>query len=72
MEYQVWMAAEAEKWVARLNAHVHGASRSRPAASAQYWLLGKIGSWATGPGRKVRVSQEGGRWPCPLRARSGS
>jgi len=50
MEYQVWMAAEAEKWVARLNTHVHGASRSRPAASAQYWLLGKIGSWATGPG----------------------
>jgi chromosome segregation ATPase len=48
MEYR--MVAEVEKWVARLNAHVHGASRSRPAASAQYWLLGKIGSWATGPG----------------------
>ena len=50
MDYKVWMATEAEKWVARLNAHVHGASRSRPAVSAQYWLLGKIGSWATGPG----------------------
>lgn len=48
MEYR--MATEVEKWVARLNAHVHGASRSSSAASAQYWLLSKIGSWATGPG----------------------
>jgi phage shock protein A len=50
MKYQTRMATEVEKWVARLNARVHGASRSRPVASAQYWLLGKIGSWATGPG----------------------
>lgn len=48
--YQTRMATEVEKWVVRLHARVHGASRSRPAASAQYWLLGKIGSWATGPG----------------------
>ena len=34
----------------RLNAHVPGVSRSRPVASAQYWLLAMIGSWATGPG----------------------
>jgi phage shock protein A len=50
MEYQTRMATEVEKWVARLNAHVHGVSRSRPVASAQYWLLGMIGSCATGPG----------------------
>ena len=50
MEYQTRMATEVEKWVARLNAHAHGVSRSRPVASAQYWLLGMIGSWATGPG----------------------
>jgi phage shock protein A len=50
MKYQTRMATEVEKWVVRLNARVHGASRSRPVASAQYWLLGKIGSWATGPG----------------------
>jgi phage shock protein A len=50
MEYQTRMATEVEKWVVRLNAHMHGASRSKPVATAQYWLLGKIGSWATGPG----------------------
>jgi hypothetical protein len=50
MENQTRLAAEAEKWVARLNSHVHGVSRSKPVASAQYWLLGTIGSWATGPG----------------------
>ena len=44
------MAADVEKWVPRLKTRVYGASRSKPAASAQYWLLGKIGSWATGPG----------------------
>ena len=50
MTYQTRMATEVEKWAARLHARVHGASRSKPVASAQYWLLGKIGSWATGPG----------------------
>jgi phage shock protein A len=50
MEYQTRMATEVQQWAARLNAHVHGVSRSRPVASAQYWLLGIIGSWATGPG----------------------
>ena len=44
------MAAEVEKWVPRLKTRVYRASHSKPAASAQYWLLGKIGSWATGPG----------------------
>lgn len=33
-----------------VNGAFYGASRSKPAASAQYWLLGKTGSWATGPG----------------------
>lgn len=50
MEYQTRMAAGVEQWAARLNAHVHGVSRSRPVGSAQYWLLGMIGSWATRPG----------------------
>jgi len=50
MEYQTRVATEVEQWAARLNAHVQGVSRSRPVASAQYWLLGMIGSWATGPG----------------------
>ena len=50
MEHQTRMATEVQQWAARLNAHVHGVSRSRPVASAQYWLLGMIGSWATGPG----------------------
>jgi len=50
MDYQTRVAAEAEKWIARLNATAHSASRSRPVARAQYWLLGMIGSWATGPG----------------------
>lgn len=50
MKFQTRMAAEAEQWAARLNAHVHGVSRSRPVASAQYRLVGMIGSWATGPG----------------------
>ena len=50
MKYQTRMATEVEKWVVRLNARVHGASRSRPVASARYWLLAMIGSWATGPG----------------------
>ena len=50
MEYQTRMATEVQQWAARLNAHMHGVSRSRPVASAQYWLLGMIGSWATGPG----------------------
>jgi len=50
MEYQTRVATEVERWAARLNAHVHGVSGSRPVASAQYWLLGMIGSWATGPG----------------------
>jgi hypothetical protein len=49
MEYQTRMATEVEQWAARLNAQVQGVSRTRPIASAQYWLLGKIGSWATGP-----------------------
>jgi hypothetical protein len=50
MEYQTRMATEVRQWAARLNAHVPGVSRSRPVASAQYWLLAMIGSWATGPG----------------------
>jgi len=50
MEYQTRMATEVQQWATRLNAQVHGVSRSRPVASAQYWLLGMIGSWATGPG----------------------
>lgn len=50
MKYQTRMAGEVEKWVVRLNGRMHGAWRSWPVASAQYWLLGKIGSWATGPG----------------------
>jgi len=50
MEYQTRMATEVKQWAARLNTHVHGVSRSRPVASAQYWLLDMIGSWATGPG----------------------
>jgi uncharacterized protein (DUF3084 family) len=50
MKYQTRMATEVEKRVVRLNARVHGALRNRPVASAQYWVLGKIGSWATGPG----------------------
>lgn len=50
MEHQSRMATAVEQWAARLNAHVQGVSRSRPVASAQYWLLGMIGSWATGPG----------------------
>ena len=50
MEYQTQMATEVQQWATRLNAQVHGVSRSRPVASAQYWLLGMIGSWATGPG----------------------
>ena len=50
MEYRTRMATEVEKWVARLNAHVHGALRSRPVASMQYSPLGVIGSWTTGPG----------------------
>lgn len=50
MVYQTRMATEVEKWAARLNAHMHGVSRNGPVVSAQYWLLGMIGSWATGPG----------------------
>jgi phage shock protein A len=50
MEYQTRMATEVQQWAARLNAHVQGVSRSRPVASAHHWLLGMIGSWATGPG----------------------
>jgi phage shock protein A len=50
MAYQTRMATAVGKWAARLNAPARGVSRSRPVASAQYWLLGMIGSWATGPG----------------------
>lgn len=50
MEYQTRMATEVQQWAVRLNAHVPGVSRSRPVASARYWLLAMIGSWATGPG----------------------
>jgi phage shock protein A len=53
MEYQTRIATELGQWAARLNARVHGVSRSRPVASAQYWLLGMTGSWATGPGLEV-------------------
>ena len=57
MEYQTWMATEVKQWAARLNTHVHGVSRSRTVASAQYWLLGMIGSWATGPGLEAAHQQ---------------
>ena len=50
MAYHTRMATEVEQWAARLYAHLHGVSRSRPVASAQYWLLGMIGSWAMGSG----------------------
>jgi phage shock protein A len=50
MEYQTRMATEVRQWATRLSACVPGVSRSRPVASAQYWLLAMIGSWATGPG----------------------
>jgi hypothetical protein len=50
MKFRTQVATEGEKWVVWFNARMHGASRSKPVASAQYWLLGMIGSWATGPG----------------------
>ena len=50
MDYQTRLATEVEKWIARLNANTHSPARSRPVVSAQYWLLGSIGAWATGPG----------------------
>jgi hypothetical protein len=50
MEHQIPVAPGADEWIARLNAHVHRAWHSRPATSAQRWLLGKVGLWVAGPG----------------------
>lgn len=50
MEHQIPVAPGADEWIARLNAHVHRAWHSRPATSAQRWLLDKVGLWVAGPG----------------------
>jgi hypothetical protein len=50
MGHQVPVAPRADEWIARLNAHVHRAWHSRPATSAQRWLLDKVGLWVAGPG----------------------
>jgi hypothetical protein len=50
MQHQIPVAPGADEWVARLNAHVHRAWHSEPAANTQRWLLDKIGLWVTGPG----------------------
>jgi hypothetical protein len=50
MEHQIPVAPGADEWIARLNTHVHRAWHSRPATSAQRWLLDKVGLWVAGPG----------------------
>jgi phage shock protein A len=57
MGYKIWVAPEAEVWVARVNSFVHSAWRSLPASRKATRALGSIGFWIAQPGLDAAAQQ---------------